>query len=697
MSIDSSTIFNILTNPPGDLIYHLVSSFALALTLIFAIVNNHLSNQKQRVQHVLLGCSILLAIQITVFGSFHVINNLIPTNDLIFSFIERLASTLTIIWLVWTYIEDDQHFILTGITIFLSLILMLITTAIIVTVNLQPPTINIRESAVLILWHIGSFLLILISLILIFTKRPHLWIVLTAQLVVLAAGHILQISLVNPPIFHMGAVRLTQILSIPWIIVLIQRFPRQTTDNQFIEFIDQKAENQHSLVDTKPTLVNLLLKVALHERSAEKFKSIVQAIGFSAVADICYLVQIPADKSKIQLIAGYDLIREVFLPTSTLSRDDLIHIMDAWEENTHCTLSKEHSSTLDFNSLTLLLNYHQIGNLLAYPLSTPDQPLAGGILLLSPYTNKHWGKNTIKLLDEIKDTLSQVLFNPDPQERLKSILNQKHILINKLLEEQEGLTQALVETETALMDRENLIKQLKANYQIEKIETVKNINLMKDRISDLTEKISSQKEISSQVEQLKTEIRLLVNERDQLKSALAQAHQQIENLDTQSGQTGPIRLSLDNQIISLDSIVANIRLKVAEQLQQKNIDLEVINPDGRQMVKTDPELLQSAVFGLLQNAISASEQGGTIQLSQKIFFETGMLIIEVTDFGEGLTQKEQADLFNAEHEAISGIGNIQSIRDAIRAIRVLNGKIWLRSKKQAFTTFRFQLPVRIID
>jgi chemotaxis protein histidine kinase CheA len=44
-----------------------------------------------------------------------------------------------------------------------------------------------------------------------------------------------------------------------------------------------------------------------------------------------------------------------------------------------------------------------------------------------------------------------------------------------------------------------------------------------------------------------------------------------------------------------------------------------------------------------------------------------------------------------------GIGSIQSIREAIRAIRVLNGKIWLKSKKGEFTTFRVQLPVRIID
>jgi signal transduction histidine kinase len=154
---------------------------------------------------------------------------------------------------------------------------------------------------------------------------------------------------------------------------------------------------------------------------------------------------------------------------------------------------------------------------------------------------------------------------------------------------------------------------------------------------------------------------------------------------------------MESQIISLDSIAANLRLQMRSHLQHKNLNLEIINPDGRQMVKTDPELVQNILTGLVDNAIQVSEPAAAIQLSQKLSFETGMLIIEVTDFGEGLTPEEQRIFFNAEKDNIPGIGSIRSIRNAIRSIRVLNGKIWLRSKKGNFTTFRVQLPVRIID
>ncbi len=50
---------------------------------------------------------------------------------------------------------------------------------------------------------------------------------------------------------------------------------------------------------------------------------------------------------------------------------------------------------------------------------------------------------------------------------------------------------------------------------------------------------------------------------------------------------------------------------------------EIINPDGRQMIKTDPEL-QSILLGLLKMQVSFAWE--LHQLNQRLSFETGMLI-----------------------------------------------------------------------
>ena len=58
----------------------------------------------------------------------------------------------------------------------------------------------------------------------------------------------------------------------------------------------------------------------------------------------------------------------------------------------------------------------------------------------------------------------------------------------------------------------------------------------------------------------------------------------LTNLQMEAGQTGR-SASPGSSIISLDSIATNARLRVVSQLQGRNIDLEIHNPDGRLMIK----------------------------------------------------------------------------------------------------------------
>jgi len=338
-----------------------------------------------------------------------------------------------------------------------------------------------------------------------------------------------------------------------------------------------------------------------------------------------------------------------------------------------------------------------LGNLLAYPLSYADEQLAGGVILLSPYTFKHWGKDTVNLFDEIKGTLSEVVFYQRSSERLNAELDQSTIDRNRLQDEKKTLTQVLIEKQLEINNKESSIKQLKARLQIEKIATVKQIEQLQKEISALINQAAKFKRNASKCQDLHKEIDHLTKERDHLQKELMLSNTRIKELETKSERIDPIQLAMETKIISLDAIAANIKLQTAPQVQQKHLNLEIINPDGRQMIKTDPEILHTALIRLIENAIQASKEGGKIQLSLKLSFETGMLILDVTDFGEGLSQTEQRVLFNTDRDALPGIGSIKSIRDAVSANRLLKGKIWLKSKKKVFTTFRIQVPVRIID
>lgn len=750
MATTLSTLLNFLAKPHGDLLYHLVVSFALLVTTAFVLINLSKSHNRKQLHNFLIGCGILLFLQLILFSmrSYNTVINI--RSGSFYPLMERLFSTLTIIWLVWSLLEEDHDYIPTSFYIILSITLILLAA---VSIFANPILVHLAiftPRTLDIIWQFIALMGIFLGLVLAFFQHPAQEKLMIVLLMLLASGHSAQILLVNEMKWYMGAVRLAQMVSLPWLLLwskraisndervpsteteteslfsvikvksqqafntvaskfnaarssslsrlkaVTQRSSKTNQPTQYPEAVSVKGQVEMTH-DTKPALVNQLLKINLAHTCEEKYQLIVQALSLTVVADICFLVKIPERTEKLHVVTGYDLIRETHYSPDVLAREDLPHMMTAWNAHQSLELSHDQAETRDMLTFAMLIKYHSVGNLFAYPLGLPGKPLAGGVIFLSPYTGKHWGDKAGYLLGTIKDTLAQILYEPDPKEKAHLVLNQVQMQASNYMEEANALRTAMAEKDLQLRENENLIKELNAKYQIEKLETVSSIEQMKRKIAELSSQVGFGSGTDPRLEQLLTKIRQLTDEQEQMRIALNRANSMIKELQTEAGQTGPICLSLENQIISLDSIAANVRMRVRSQIQQKDIILEIHNPDGRQMVKTDPELLQSSLYALLINAIGASDPGGTIKLEQILSFEMGMLIIQVTDHGEGLTQAEQTALFSAQHEDVPGIGDVQSIRSAIRAIRVLNGKIWLKSEKRAFTTFRFQIPVRIID
>jgi signal transduction histidine kinase len=692
MEIDLLNLTRLLTTPPGNFLYHLVVGLSLMLIGGLSIPKLNNAAFKTYARHALIGCSILLILQIILFGA-SLVDTLSPST---LTLLESLTSVLTILWLVWLFYEEDTKFFLNGINIFLTLAFIIIATAVQTLTVVQDTQIPINIDIVLITWLIASLLLIAIGLVFITKKRPSQWIIAVCILGILAVGYALQIIKYEPQNPDLGVIRLSQILSLPWLIVIVHRFTEPKAETAPMPAIPKHDSNEKR-VDTKPTLVDYLLRIPIQETSQEKYKATARGLSLSLLSDICCIFKVSDKEDKIEMLAGYDLIRETFLNPVTLSNKSLPHLLETWGENRILKLSQSCTESRDFEPLTGVINYPRLGNLLAYPLHSATKPLSGGIIFLSPYTDKLFGDESIALLDKIKPTLSKLLFKPTIKEGLKAELQKAEQSIEQLIKEKDLLQSELLEKETALDEQELALKQWRAKVQVETLEKVNRIEKMQEQIDNFAAQSAQKEKYSPQLEQMRANIRQLTNERDQLKSELAKAKARIEMLTIEKGQTGPIRLSMDTRVVSLDSLMANVRLKLAPQLASTRANLEITNPDGRQMIKTDPELAQTILFGLLDNAIKASRPGGKITVNQQLSLETGMLLIEVTDYGEGLTPGEQKSLFSAQPEMNPGVGSIQSIREAIRAIRVLNGKIWLKSKKNSFTTFRVQLPVRIID
>ncbi len=738
MATSLASILNLFSTPPGDLVFHLFTSLTLALTTGFLIIGRQKSVAVGQSRRLLIGCSILFIIQLGLFALYFVNKTSSFVNANFFPIFERLAAPLTIIGLAWAFLDNTQRKYPTILYGILSLLLIVLALGAVFSKSLFLKSSLFILFSIDITWQLIALALISISLVLALAIRPVMIKVLTPLLLLLAGGHIFQILLIYDLQGQMGAVRLSQMLSFAWLLIAViyysseqnavkpcretsratnlsaqkpilfksgavsqkkppaRRYSRIVGLGQPKKF-EQTVQGDEMRVDTKPALVNLLLQINTAKTKTEKYQTIAQALSLGVMADICFLVSIPKNSEKFHILGGYDLIRETILKADTLAREDLPNVIAAWNTGKILNLSYDDTDLRDAQTLAMLLNYHAIGDLLAYPLGLPESPLEGGVFFLSPYTGKRWDDKTLQLMGQIHQALSMVLFAPDALEEASFTSSQAKTKVNELTLATEKLYAALTKKEAQIQEKDTLIKGLKAKFQIDRMETMTQMEQLQQKIADLDAQIANQSDFSSELEQFQKENRQLITEREQLQQELNRTKNMLRTLQTETGQTGPIRLSLENQVISLDSIAANARLRVASYLQEHHIDLETNNPDGRLMIKTDPELLQTALFELLKNAILSSDHGGTIRLEQKLSLEMGMLTVQITDFGEGLTQAEQAALFSAQHESIPGIGSVQAVRNAIRAIRVLNGKIWLKSKKISYTTFRLQIPVRIID
>ncbi len=685
-----------LVNNPGYLVYHLVISLSLIWTGALAFHHAKKSQSEQSAKQVFIGCLILLGLQVAAF-TFQLIAFSTPGFNSAFKIIfNDLINVLVLVWLLWIFIETDRRLLLTGGCIFFSSFLVVAAAIFVFISNIPSAAFLINLQTTHIIWLIISLITITVIIVILMAQKPRQHLVGAAIFLVLAVGFGLQIILNYRDNLETGVVRMAQMITIPWMLILVQRFSEKNIPvNE--PFIKNAKEKTDSKINIKTELIQQLLDINLIDEIAEKHQAIAHILSLGAAADICYIVQITEDQYKFALTAGYDLIREVGLEPAQVDREDLLHTWDAWLEGQILIIDNDDSDTRDAFTLAMLINFHRIGSLFAYPLFDEQQVISGGILFLSPYTNKRYGEETITLIESIQASLGEIMFQPSPVRALKIELEQTLEQISQLNQENEEIRSELAEKIKILSHQKTSFQELRANFQIEKFASIKKIEQLKQELEKKDTTGQLEEKYQQRLEQLNTEIRQLIKQRDQLKTLLMRANNRIKDLEMQTGQTGPIRLSMDTQIVSLDSIAANARLKVNASLQDKQLDLKINNPDGRQMIKTDPELLQTALGGLLINAILASGQNTDVLLSLALSFETGMLIIEVTDHGEGLTADEQKALFNTQKEILPGIGSIPSIREAIRAIRVLSGKLWLRSKKGQFTTFRVQLPVRIID
>ncbi len=175
-------------------------------------------------------------------------------------------------------------------------------------------------------------------------------------------------------------------------------------------------------------------------------------------------------------------------------------------------------------------------------------------------------------------------------------------------------------------------------------------------------------------------------EREQLAIARAQGDRLERMLDELLDYSRP--LELQRQTLDLHELLKQCAKQVQAEAATAGVDLQVDASDAS--IEGDYEILLRALVNLTSNAVEASEAGGQVRLSARS--EGDLLVLEVTDRGRGMSERQLQRLFDpfyTTREEGTGLG----MSNARKCVEAHGGRLEVNSEEGQGTVARIILPL----
>jgi signal transduction histidine kinase len=718
MSAFTSLILTQLTVPPGDLIYFIVLVFVVASALQSAF-NHWRASEFPQARRAFVGLGILLGGQVLMFmfsglGWQNIVDpkTILPPMD-------RAFIMFCIIWITWLYAYPEPNRIADAIATILSLFVL---TALGVSLLLWQPQVaalSYNQTVDDFLWQIGSLSLSLFCIAVLFIRKPNgMWY----GIILLALGFSGHLAHLFTRIDgnYSGVVRLAYMAAFPILLTLPQRFPLavgavvSTPAKPTTLKADTAGRPERRRYSTDPKTFHALLAVAAETNPTKLSQAITRAIAQTMLADLCFMIYLTDSNKQMVIAGGYDLIREESLEGGSLTKTSIPMLANSIQRGKPLRLPAS-STSADIRGLGDILGLNNPGHLLCIPILTVEKESLGGILLLSPYSDRTWSAEDQAFLTNIATSLVPII--------------QRNQRINSL-EAQNNMAKAQA------TDMERRINELKQQLEEARAESAKNkpedlASLMaaQDESQKIIEQLQKEnaqlqasKNMSVSSTQLESELKATLQELAHLQNQLAQANMKI--LEIEKGQaaaknteqaeviasisqelrqplssivgytdlllgesvgilgalqrkfverikasTERLRNLTDDMIrfntlatelselkpesVDLNSIIDNAMSYTSAQFREKNITIHLDVPKNLAPTHGDREAVGQILIHLLQNAGAATPFEGNIRLKVQTRSEDGaeFILIQVTDSGGGIASEDLPRVFTRLYRA----------------------------------------------
>jgi len=537
-------IFTVLTEPAGSLIYHLILVFSIAGALQSAFVHWR-SSEFPQARRTMFGLGMLLVAQIGLFlisgigiQGFINLRLFLPPLD-------RAVTLFSLVWLIWLWAFPEPSRAADAATWLLSLLVAAALGLTLVVYSTALPLSSFNQTVYDSYWQLASVGFSLAGLFVLGVRRPNGWGYGLAVFLLSFAGHLLYLMVGGLEGDFPGAVRLVHMAAYPILMTLPQRFPGPLDRPASIKQQDIPAGERRKY-STDPKTFHALLALAGESATDKLSQAITRAIAQTILADLCFLIYLTDNNNQMQIASGYDLIREENLDGGSLNKTVIPMLTNALQRGRPLRLPSS-STSADIKGLSDLLGLTNPGHLMSVPIVTPDKEPLGGVLLLSPYSNRLWSAEDQAFLTNIATSLVPIIQRGQKMtaleikgEQAKQALDVAQSRVTDLERRNDDLLKQMeavrADAQEGLAQAENLTALRNMQEETQKaLEKLKQDNEALRAASNA--KGAKKANLFASSNQVENELRLTLEETARLQNQLAEANMRIIEAEKGSSVT----------------------------------------------------------------------------------------------------------------------------------------------------------------
>jgi signal transduction histidine kinase len=450
----SDLVLTQLTQPPGDLVYYVVLVFAVAASMQ-SVYNHWRATEFPQARRALIGLGILLLAQLTIFAvsglGWQALFPFDPRSVL--PPLDRAFLLFGILWITWLFAFPEPSRTADGGAALLSLLVVVALGLSLLTWAPQSASLSYNETLDDRMWQFASILFGLFGMAILFIRKPNgMW----NGILLLgfgSLGHLLHLMLPVPGSYS-GIVRLAYMAAYPILLTLPQRFtlpavstvppkPKPTTIKQEAGIPERRRYS------TDPKTFHAMLALAAESTPTKVSQAITRAIAQTMLSDLCFLIYLTDNNNQMVIAGGYDLIREDTLEGGALNKNAVPMLASAVQRGRPLRMPASSTST-DVKGLSDILGLANPGHLLSVPILTPEKESLGGVLLLSPYSDRAWTAEDQSFLSSIAVSLVPIIRRSQKVSKLELQSDQAKTQVADLERKIQELTQQVeAERQTA--------------------------------------------------------------------------------------------------------------------------------------------------------------------------------------------------------------------------------------------------------